>query len=304
MSSPRRALLLALLLASCGGLPRPFEGRPGSEALRLAEPPPARLAIAPPAEALLGDAAAATLAAALAGSLQEREVPAVPEKPRAGDWRLAITAERRPSGVVPVFTVLNPQSAAQGTVEGAPVPSGAWAEGAPELLRGVAEQATPGLATLLTRIEAARRQSDPNSLSNRPARVVVAGVNGAPGDGNVSLARQMRDELTKRGLVVQDTPNATDFTVLGDVATKPAAGGQIRVEIIWTVQDARGREAGKIVQLNEVPNGTLSGLWADVAVVVAQEASGGVRDVILNRAGLRKAENARPGAQPGADQPR
>ena len=38
---------------------------------------------------------------------------------------------------------------------------------------------------------------------------------------------------------------------------------------------ATGAERGRIVQLNEVPAGTLTGYWGDVAVVVAEEAAGG-----------------------------
>jgi hypothetical protein len=40
-----------------------------------------------------------------------------------------------------------------------------------------------------------------------------------------------------------------------------------------------------VVQLNEIPAGTLDHHWGDVAVVVASEASGGVNDVILRQSG-------------------
>ena len=42
-----------------------------------------------------------------------------------------------------------------------------------------------------------------------------------------------------------------------------------------------------MVQLNEVPKGMLDLYWGDVALVVAQEAAGGVRDVIANRIAAR-----------------
>ena len=64
--------------------------------------------------------------------------------------------------------------------------------------------AAPNIASLLTRIEAARRQSDPNSLLNRPARVYLVRVSGAPGDGNDSLTVQMRQKLPGQGTVGQD----------------------------------------------------------------------------------------------------
>ena len=43
--------------------------------------------------------------------------------------------------------------------------------------------------------------------------------------------------------------------------------------------------AGKVVQLNDIPAGSLDHYWADVAVVVATEAAGGVNDVINRQSG-------------------
>jgi hypothetical protein len=140
---------------------------------------------------------------------------------------------------------------------------------------------------LLTRIEAARQHSDPNSLLNRPARVQVVEVEGAPGDGNMALTKQMRDKLSHLGPVVQDTANGADFILEGHVRMVPEAGNLQRVEIQWVLKNAAGDERGRIVQLNEVPAGSLNGYWGDVAVVVAQEASGGVRDALLTQTGRR-----------------
>ena len=144
------------------------------------------------------------------------------------------------------------------------------------------------MAALLAGIEAARREADPNSLVNRPVRIQLQPVIGAPGDGNRSLALHMRDQLTKLGLLVQDKPEAADYAVAGQVTVADLAGGQQQVEIRWKVADARGAEAGQVAQLNQVPRGTLAGLWADVAMIVAQEAAGGVRDVIRNQTGAKR----------------
>jgi hypothetical protein len=62
----------------------------------------------------------------------------------------------------------------------------------------------------------------------------------------------------------------------------------------------QGHELGRIVQLNDVAPGSLDRYWGDVALVVAQEAAGGVRDVILNQLGTRgSAKTAKPASAPG-----
>lgn len=275
------ALGVALLaLAGCGGLPRPFEGAPGSVATQLLAPPPARLAI-PPTNA-------GGLAAALTKGLRGMEVPAFAAVARPGDWMVDIAVTDAGGLVTPIFTVHDPAGAARGSVSGAPLPADEWAQMSPPTSARIAASVVPQLGTLLTKIEAERRQNDPSSLVNRPARIYVPDVVGAPGDGNASLARQMRRELPLQGFTVQDKPDHPDFTVVGTVKVAPLPGNQETVEITWIIKDDAGAEAGKIAQLNQIPRGTLNGLWVDVAVVVAQEAAGGVRDVIANHVGTRK----------------
>ena len=282
------ALSVALLAAGCGDLPQPFLGRPGATARRLAQPPPSRLRILPPTEALLTEEAARVWVAALAEALVAEEVPAVPgTDPRTPEWRVVLAAERRGGEVVPTYTVHNPAGEQQGVSEGQPIPARLWAEGDPSALKQAAASAAPGISSLLSRIEAARRQSDPNSLLNRPARVLFTGVTGAPGDGDQSLPRQMRQKLSALGLVVQDGAQDADFRLSGRVQTAPGKNGTVRVELQWIVEDAGGTERGRIVQLNEVPRRALEPYWGDVAVVVAEEAAGGVRDVVLRQAGGR-----------------
>ena len=113
----------------------------------------------------------------------------------------------------------------------------------------------------------------------------VADVTGAPGDGDRALALEMRRLLPQLGEMVQDTPQGADFTVAGAVHTEAGPNGTTRVEIAWHVTDAAGHDLGKVVQLNDVPKGTLDGLWGDVALVVAQQAAGGVKEVIDRQTG-------------------
>ena len=294
----RRGLVaagLAALLAGCGDLPQPFLGNPGASARRLTQPPPSRLTVPVPREALLGDETAEAWAHAVTDALVAQEIPAVvaPES-RKGDWQLLLSAEMRNGAVVPTFTVQNPQGVVQGTTDGATIPASSWSEASPALLKRAADEAAPKLTALLAQVEAARRAADPNDLVNRPARLYFTGVTGAPGDGNTALSRQIRQKLAAIGQVTQDSARNADFALRGEVRTEPGANGSTRVEVQWIVDDAAGAERGRVVQLNEVPGGSVDRYWGDVAVEVATQAAGGVKEVLSQQTGRRDKPLAGP----------
>jgi hypothetical protein len=286
--------LAPALLAACGSLPQPFLGNPGATGRILVQPPAPRLAVPVPPQALLSDQAAETFAEALSLALQGQEVPAVEGPAQPGDWRLEATVGLQGTTVVPVYTILDPTGRNRGKSEGKPLATAEWAAATPVTLARTATDAAPAIADMLTGIQ----HADPNSLYNRPARVQVPDVTGAPGDGNLALTRQMRVLLAKFGPVVQNTATGADFIVRGTVKLVPIAGDQQRVEIQWSVATPAGDERGRVVQLNNVPAGSLNGYWGDIATAVAQEAAGGVHDVILRQSG--HAPEDKPAAQTAA----
>ena len=83
----------------------------------------------------------------------------------------------------------------------------------------------------------------------------------------------MRARLAVLGPVVLTTTTGADFIVQGEVKVVPIPKHKERVEIQWIVKTGTGDERGRVVQLNEIPAGTLNQYWGDVAVVVATEAS-------------------------------
>ena len=294
-------LVLLLALAGCGDLPRPFQGQPGANAVRLAQPPPARLAVVAITDpVLMPEAAGLTFTDSLAAGLQALEVPAFAGRVQQGDWKLTVHTEQRGDAVIPAFRVQDATGRERGATEGPPIPAVFWTRADPVTLREAAAGGVPAIADLLSRIQGTEQRADPNSLFNRPARVWIPPVQGAPGDGNQSLSVQLRRELAKLGPMVVDRPDNVDFNVQGTVRAVPTAGGMQRIEIQWLVVTPTGREVGRILQLNEIPAGTLNGFWGDVSVVVAKEASSGVRDVILTQSGRRQSKPADPAAKPPA----
>lgn len=297
------APLLALLLAfgACGDLPQPFRNRPGAQARRLAAPLALRLAVPPPTGALLPDAAARGLAGQVAAALQAQEVPAVAtDTPLPLDWRVDIAAERQGDAVLPRFRLLDADGRPQAASDGPPVPLRDWAEPTPELLAGVAAASAPALTRLLLQVEAARKATDPASLTAGPPRITLAGVRGAPGDGNAALGARMREMLGNQGFVVQDSAEGAGYGLQADVVVTPPARGVQRVEIQWIVSRRDGEELGRVAQLNEVPSGRLNRFWGDVAYAAAEEAADGVRTVVANALGAPPTTSGAPSGLPNA----
>ena len=285
-------LALLALLAGCGDLPQPYRGRPGGQAAVLAIPLAIRLAVPPPEQALLGNAQARQFAAALVAALQSEDVPVIAsDAPLPLDWLVEITAERQGPGegrgrreaVRPRFRLLDADRKPQATTEGNPVPLEDWANADRALFDRVARENGPKLTQLLLQVEAARKSTDPAALAAGPPRLYMVGVQGAPGDGNTSLAARMKEQLGSQGFVVQDSAEGAAYGLQADVAVVPGATRAVqRVEIIWIVSRRDGQELGRVVQMNEIPNGRLNRLWGDIAYVAANEAADGVKTVVAN----------------------
>ncbi len=275
------ALLLLVATAACGRLPMPFERTPeGGAPAELTRSPPARIVVPPSTSLGLTEGSARRFAVLLAEALQEREVPATAASIAQPHYRLLASAERSAGMVRLTYTLVDADGASLGATGGLrPLPAASWAGGEEWVLRQAAAEAAVSVADLLARVDASRRVAGQTHGEPLPPTLRFGGVRGAPGDGNISLARAIRAALARAGVVVQEGAQA-EFDLEGRVFVTDLPRRQQRVEIIWTLTRADGTEIGTVSQLNEVPVGTLEGLWADIAAVVADQAAGGVAEVI------------------------
>ncbi len=281
-------LSLLLLLSACGDLPRPFAGNPGRNALALSVPPPPRLLVPVPTDGLLPAQDAQIWAHAVTDALVADEIPAFAMPPHKGEWQLHLSASLQGDHVTPRYTLYDPKGGTKGDVYGTPVAAALWAEASLPAFQQSASQAAPQIVDLLRSVDATLKQSDPNSLYNRPAKIYFSGVTGAPGDGNSSLARGMRIRLPDTGDQMVDKADHSDFLLHATVKMTDEPGGQQQVEIHWIVSDRAGHIAGDVAQGHDVAKGTLDHYWGDIAAAVTDEAAGGVHEVITNFSGRKK----------------
>jgi hypothetical protein len=280
-------LALMLLLAACGDFPEPMMGYPGRMGMILAHPPPQRIVVPVPGRALLDDHSAAVFATDLSNALVAQTIPAFAQKPEKGDWILGASAALVGNTVTPSYSITDPRGHIQGQITGTPVPSEAWAAGDSATLNQTATEAAPRLASLLSDIDAALKENDPNSLYNRPPRVDFLGMKGAPGDGDQSLAREMRKDLPGLGVVLVDQKNTADYIVRGLSKLTTVDARTQHIDIVWVIQTPDGKEVGKVTQPHDFPKGSLDTYWGDVAVVAVSAAAPGVKEVIDNNIGKK-----------------
>ncbi len=298
----RAAVAAVLLLAACQPLPHPFADdapKPGSPMLTLRDS--ASVAIAP----LQGAprATAEKLAPAMAKALQDRDIAASDRTASVASYQLDGRIQGMPpadgkAAVVVSWDLRDPSGKLLGErAERVEAQAGDWQRGKADAIARLAETGAEQIAAMLqdkTAVEGLDRT--PKEASKAPVdasraavetsddgrtRLLMRGVEGAPGDGGEALANAITMLLKRQDVAVVSGPKAkADLFLDADVGVaKPEAGKQ-HVKIVWHVRRQDGSEIGNVVQENDVPAGLLNGPWGDVAYTVAVSAQDGIIELI------------------------
>jgi hypothetical protein len=107
-------------------------------------------------------------------------------------------------------------------------------------------------------------------------RVNLAGVKGAPGDGNQALTRALAQYLGSHNVVLVPRREAGAYVIEGRVSLEKSSATEDMVSILWLLADSEGRELARIEQANPVPSGSLATRWGAVAVYAAEGAAEGL----------------------------
>jgi hypothetical protein len=277
-------LAAALAAAACQPLPHPFAAdapRPGSSILTLRDS--ASVTIAP----VQGTprATAEKLGAAMASALQQLEIPASDKAASIGSYELvgriaATPASAGKTTLVAVWDLHEPSGLSLGErTERLEAPMRDWEEGAQDAVTRLAAASAARLAAML------QDEAPTEAEAGGQTRLLISGVDGAPGDGTDSLPRAITEILRRQDIAIVTDPEAKADLVLRAtvVVAKPRAGKQ-NVKIVWYVRRKDGGEIGTVDQENDIPAGLLDGPWGDVAYMVAVSAQDGIVQLVARGA--------------------
>lgn len=141
----------------------------------------------------------------------------------------------------------------------------------------LAEQTATALETALTH---PGRQIATNAAATVRPIAWIGTIKGAPGDGNMALARALQGVLPLKGVKVDPQKDKAAWRIEGVVKVTHGAGDKDVVTLTWRVLDAKGKEAGTIAQENAVPRGRLTKPWAEIAGFAAEAAAEGIAQLI------------------------
>ena len=279
-SSPlRRALVASVLvaMAGCGEVPRPFEDEnkaispspllvPKAEAGMIVVP----VRGAPPR-------ASVELAELVAERLRALELPAStraanPQSRILEGEAIATPGADGMASVEIVWRIVEPNGLPRLTArQRDSLPAAEWQQGNKLALGRLATD-------IAGRIDRELHSGGVAAPPDLP-KVRMPLVEGAPGDGNQSLARAMRLLLGRQQVALVAAEEADAITLLGHVSVIPTPGAD-QVSIQWIIRGTDGRTLGTVRQSNTVPPGTLSGPWGQIAYAAAEGGVDGVMQVL------------------------
>ena len=247
-------LACAVVLATCGDLPRPFQlaEKASLEILEGALGPRAGVFIEPVPG--MPEADSARLTGDLVRALRALDVAAGRHASNGASYR--ISAELGAAGVM------------------------RWSLAAPdgEIVFRFDDKGDGDRAVIVALGFAAILNPDTPAAINASPSLAVQPVDGAPGDGRHSLTQAMRRALVQSGFKSAESLESASFIVLGSVYVTDAPDSNLHqsITVDWTVLTPDGARIGTVSQSKFLPRGALDGAWIEVARVVAANGAQGI----------------------------
>lgn len=266
---------LALVVAACGPVPKPFKTAPGAKDSNplLAIPDGSGVTVAPVEGA--APALSGPLTEAMVAQLQRLGVPASSGAALTHGILMEGVAEWRDGRADVLWVLTDPDGAEVATVSAnAAATRSAFDDGDPSLVKILAERGAALVGASLGTEHAI------SALPEGAPTVAVVGVEGAPGDGDRALSRAMAAVLKEAGVPLAGTPEDAALLLAGAVTLEPLGDDRELVTIRWWLMDGDGTVLGKLDQENVVPMGALSERWGGAAYDAALANVAAVQEIL------------------------
>ena len=148
-----------------------------------------------------------------------------------------------------------------------------WTNGGQSLLRPLVAASAAEMAKLV-------RDENGQSAQSR-ITLHVWPVEGAPAKAAGPLRRAMELALKKRDFYIADALDGAGLVIAGTIELGPDNADPRQIRITWSVLDTAGTELGKLTQRNAIPRQEMEKRWNSLAAVIAENAAGGVSDLVV-----------------------
>ncbi|WP_147300939.1 hypothetical protein [Aestuariispira insulae] len=275
-------LLLAVLMQSgCGKLPRPFQTQELEEkqANNLLAIRSGRGVLVAVPEGAPDDLVAQGLAEDLKEGLHRLDVLASTDAEKVHNLILSGLLDHDGQTVRLAWVLRDYNDITRGKgVVAAKAGDADWRQGREGLLEDLSGQVAAKVAQIL---KPAAYEAASKAVEVKQARVAVTEVIGAPGDGNLSLARSLRHHLRTAGLPFTEDSGQAAVHVSGMVSLEPLDGRTDAITLTWIFSKPEGGELARINQSNQIPHGSLDGRWGDTAFEVTSALVAAVRQTLV-----------------------
>ena len=273
------ALLLGLVGVACQPLPQPF-AHP-EKAINPAAAPTAEFGgITILSISGMTKARSLALSQAFADALVARDILAGPGSSNPHSKFIQGTAsvrilDQQRTRISIVWDLFAPDGTLLGTRTVAQtVSTGAWRNGDPQTIKRLAGDAGTPMAVLV-------RKTIGDGRTGKTIALHVRAVDGVSARDSRSFRRALSSALKRRNFAISEKPADARLIVAGRLKLGPETVTPRPVEIIWSVLDQGGKEVGKLTQRNTVTPDILKSGWTALAPIIADNAAGGVGDLVL-----------------------
>jgi hypothetical protein len=149
-----------------------------------------------------------------------------------------------------------------------------WINGGRNVLRPLVRPAAAELAKLV------KGDTGPSAAKSRIA-LHVWPLDGVPDKAAAPLRHAMEAALKKRNFRIAGALEGAGLVIAGAIELGPENVEPRPIRITWSVMDTAGQELGKLTQQNAIPRQELEKRWKTLAAVIADNAAGGVSDLVV-----------------------